>query len=174
MTSTTFLSILQAVAIAFLIALPGCDYGKFKDQPSLRPYEIALPDMPAGVVPVTGGLQMQRDMDEEEMHNPVPYSPESVKQGAEQYGYFCIMCHGAHADGNGTVGQSFYPLPADLRDQAVQEQSDGALFHTISFGFNRHPPLAQTVAAPDRWNIINYLRSLSKEQSTLANKSTGH
>jgi len=154
--------------------LAGCDYGKFKDQPSLRPYEIELPDMPADAVPVTGGLQMVRDMDAKEMQNPMPYSPASITQGAVQYGYFCVMCHGAHADGNGTVGQSFYPLPANLRQMAVQHQSDGELFYKITFGFKRHPPLAQTVAAADRWDIINYLRSLVREQSSRVNTTAGN
>ncbi len=165
---------MKRTALIFLFLLPGCDYGKFKDQPSLRPYEIEFPGMPAGAIPVTGGLQMLRDMDGKEIHNPLPYHPESVRQGAVSYGYFCIMCHGANADGNGTVGQSFYPLPANLKQTAVQNQSDGELFYKITFGFKRHPPLAQTVAEPDRWDIINYLRSLTGERSSLDNRTAGN
>jgi len=154
--------------------LPGCDYGKFKDQPSLRPYEIELPGMPAEALPITGGLQMVREMGGREMHNPISFGPASVQLGAVQYGYFCSMCHGVRADGNGTVGESFHPLPANLRERAVQKQSDGELFYTISFGFNRHPPLAHTVAAPDRWHIINYLRSLPVEHASRDNPTAGN
>jgi len=130
--------------------------------------------MPAEVIPITGGLQMLIETDRKGMQNPISYSEESVRQGAVKYGYYCIMCHGANADGNGTVGQSFSPLPTNLKEPAVQNQSDGELFYKITFGFNRHPPLAQTVAATGRWDIINFLRSLRKERSSLDSKRAGN
>jgi hypothetical protein len=47
-------------------------------------------------------------------------------------------------------------------DPGVQKQSDGELFVKISLGFGRHPPLANTVSEPDRWAVVNYIRSLKK------------
>jgi hypothetical protein len=67
------------------------------------------------------------------------------------------------ADGNGTVGQSFAPLPANLRDAGVQKQSDGELFAKITLGFRRHPPLASTVSDGDRWAVVNYIQSMKKK-----------
>ena len=61
---------------------------------------------------------------------------------------------------NGTAGQSFYPLPANLAGSYVQQQKDGELFYKISLGYRRHPPLYYTVAETDRWLVINYIRSL--------------
>jgi mono/diheme cytochrome c family protein len=59
------------------------------------------------------------------------------------------------------VGQSFYPLPRNLRSPQVQEKSDGFLFSVISYGQKRMPPLATTVAQRDRWLIVHYLRTLA-------------
>ncbi len=51
-----------------------------------------------------------------------------IDRGRKSYGYYCVQCHGPGLDGMATVGQSFYPLPADLLDPRVQAQKDGELF----------------------------------------------
>jgi cytochrome c1 len=148
---------------AIILLLTGCDYARMSDQESLRPYEIALPEMPAKSIPVGGGINVLRATKPENLHNPVPMNRASIKEGEVRYGYYCIMCHGPKADGDGTVGQSFSPLPTNLASPYVQKQSDGELFHKIYFGFRRHPALIYTVAGNDRWLIINYIRSLGNK-----------
>ena len=80
-----------------------------QDQESLRPYKAPLPDMPAGVMPVDGGLQLLRTAKVDALKNPLPKTPETSEQGQTSYEYFCVMCHGQNYDGQGTVGQSFSP-----------------------------------------------------------------
>jgi mono/diheme cytochrome c family protein len=133
------------------------------DQESVRTYEASFPEMPQGAIPIQGGLQVWRERDPEDLTNPLPFDKASVKKGKGAYGYFCVMCHGPKADGNGTVGQSFYPLPANLREDYVQGQSDGEIFYTITFGYQRHPPLGDTAAERDRWAIVHYIRSLGRD-----------
>ena len=145
-----------------LFVMTACDYGRFKDQEALRAYKVEIPQMPQGSIPVRDSIQILRESKPGDLHNPIVVSLESVAKGKERYGYFCVMCHGPKADGNGTVGQSFYPLPANLASPSVQKQSDGELFYKIYFGFRRHPQLIYTVAGDDRWLIINYIRSLGK------------
>jgi mono/diheme cytochrome c family protein len=145
-----------------LFVMTACDYGRFKDQEALRAYKVEMPAMPQGSIPVRDSIQVLRTTKPADLHNPVPANTESVAQGRQRYEYFCIHCHGPKADGNGTVGQSFYPLPANLASPYVQKQSDGELFYKIYFGFKRHPELIYTVAGDDRWLIINYIRSLDK------------
>jgi mono/diheme cytochrome c family protein len=150
-----------AVACALLAwGLWSCDYERMKEQESVNTYETRLPEMPAGAIPVEGGLQMVRAAAPETLRNPLPFDKATVSRGEAEYGHFCAMCHGARADGQGTVGQSFYPLPANLRSPEIQRQSDGQLFLVISFGGRRSPPLAHTIAESDRWAIIHYVRSL--------------
>ena len=153
---------LSFVVILMLFVLTACDYGRFKDQEALRAYKIEMPQMPEGAIPVRDSIQILRTTKPQDLHNPISFSRESAAMGRERYGYFCVMCHGPKADGDGTVGQSFYPLPANLAGPYVQKQSDGELFHKIYFGFRRHPELIYTVAGDDRWLIINYIRSLGK------------
>jgi hypothetical protein len=60
------------------------------------------------------------------------------------------------------VGQSFHPLPTDLRSAKVQSLSEGAFFKEISYGIpgGKQPPLATTIDPLDRWCIIAYVQSL--------------
>jgi mono/diheme cytochrome c family protein len=142
------------------LSLSGCNYARMNDQESVRTYETIMPEMPEGTIPIQGGLERFKKAAPTTLKNPLSSTSESWKQGEEAYKYFCIQCHGPQADGNGTVGQSFAPLPSDLRDKAVQRQTDGELFVKVSLGFSRHPPLATTVSEEDRWATIVYIRSL--------------
>jgi mono/diheme cytochrome c family protein len=141
----------------------GCDYGRMKEQEALRTYKTEMPEMPPKTIPITGGLHVLREANPEKLRSPVHFNQESVRRGSEVYGYYCVMCHGPRGDGNGTVGQSFYPLPTDLKNLQVQKQTDGKLFYTITFGLKRHPPLGFMITEADRWAIIHYIRSLSSE-----------
>jgi mono/diheme cytochrome c family protein len=130
------------------------------DQESVRTYEKEMPDSPPGTIPISGGVEVLSRTEPKDLKNPVPTTSATVSQGKGAYFNFCVHCHGPEADGNGTVGQSFAPLPSSLIDPQVLDQSDGELFSKISLGFGRHPALASTVTEIDRWAIIHYLRSL--------------
>jgi mono/diheme cytochrome c family protein len=149
-----------------LMVAGGCDYARMSETESVRTYEESMPEMPQGAIPVQGGIQIYREMDPEEITNPLPFEGAIVELGQRGYGYFCVMCHGPRLDGNGTVGQSFYPLPTHLKRAYVQKQPDGVLFYKISFGYKRHPYLADTVSEDYRWAIIHYLRSLVKSKAS--------
>jgi hypothetical protein len=153
---------LLALLFFTLSPLCGCDYARMNDQESVRTYKKEIPEMPLDSIPITGGFQILSSASPKDLRNLVAYNRESVDQGKEAYFYFCVQCHGPKANGNGTVGQSFAPLPANLMDPGVQKQNDGELFVKISLGFGRHPPLANTVSEPDRWAVVNYIRSLKK------------
>jgi hypothetical protein len=64
------------------------------------------------------------------------------------------------------VGQSFAPLPTDLRSSRVQELTDGELFQHISYvaGKGRQPALATTIRIGDRWTVVAYVKSIGVRQ----------
>jgi len=93
----------------------------------------------------------------------LPGDAQAVLRGQTVYTTFCRPCHGGDHDGNGTVGQSFTPLPVDLRSSRVQELMDGVLFQHISYGGGsdgRQPALATTLRIGDRWRVIAYIKSI--------------
>lgn len=149
--------LLAAVAAA---GAAGCNYGKMRDDEASQSYNDTFPQMPQRTLPAEGGIFAEKQADLSKLENALPPSAETIALGSERYRFYCGQCHGPRADGNGTVGQSFAPLPADLRSEAVQEQSDGELFYKIRFGFMRHPPLFSTASEEETWAVIRYLRSL--------------
>jgi mono/diheme cytochrome c family protein len=95
--------------------------------------------------------------------NPVPPTPDSVGRGAELYTQSCSLCHGPQGKGDGPVGVTLNPRPADLTlHTAPGVHSDGQLYLWISDGFPNSPMPAfrETISDEDRWNLVNYIRTL--------------
>ena len=162
----TTLNILILIAITFLLFLSflGCDYARMKEQEAIQTYSEEMPEMPVKTIPTHGGLQALKETDPEKLKNPLPSDPLCIQRGKEGYANYCIMCHGPKGDGNGTVGQSFYPLPTGLGSFPVQRKSDGQLFFILTFGSGRHPALGFMLTEEDRWAIIHYIRSLNTNE----------
>jgi mono/diheme cytochrome c family protein len=138
-------------------------YGRMWETPVIRPHEQELLAMDEGLVPITGGEALLRVTPGEELQSPFSMgSATTIEVGERLYVTYCTQCHGKYHDGNGTVGQSFQPLPTDLRSTKVQDQAEGILFKEISYGVpdGRQPPLATTISIDDRWRITAYVKSL--------------
>ncbi len=159
-----------ALGVVILVAYEGLifydnnfKYGRMWETPGVRPLEDLPLVMPGGVVPTDGGEEVFKSTPTEALRSPFPGNdPETLKLGKVLYFTYCAQCHGKNYDGNGAVGQSFQPLPTDLRSAKVQSLSDGVFFKEISYGIpeGRQPPLATTVEAMDRWRIIAHVKSL--------------
>jgi mono/diheme cytochrome c family protein len=138
-------------------------YGRMWETPAVKPLEETPMKMEKGVVPFTGGEALTRISLGSEIGSPLQENdPAGIEQGKALYLTYCAQCHGKDHDGNGTVGQSFHPLPTDLRSLKVLPLPEGELFQSISYGTpnGRQPPLASTIDVLDRWRIIAYLKSL--------------
>ena len=138
----------------------GCNYRRMIDQTSVRTYKKAIPEMDQRSIPTRDGFQALKAADASTLRNPVLSTEAAIEAGRRAYGYYCAHCHGVRADGMGTVGQSFSPLPADLRSENVQSQADGALYAKIRLGYLRHPRLFSTISEGDTWAVIDFMRTL--------------
>jgi mono/diheme cytochrome c family protein len=128
-------------------------------QPSYKAMEDPLP-VPPGSIPVEGAAYipgMGASV------NPVPSDETSLARGAQFYKINCAPCHGPIGMGDGVIGTFFQFKPANLTVPAVQNKSDGAIFLVISSGVaGRMPPLNENLTVRDRWDTVNYLRTLKK------------
>ena len=134
-----------------------------RETPAVRPHEEPIAAMRPGVVPVQGGEAVFRATPVAALHSPFAAGDDAaVARGRAVYFTFCAQCHGPGFDGNGTVGQSFIPPPADLRSAKVQAAPAGELFKSVSYGVpgGRQPALDTTVAVRDRWSVIAFVQSL--------------
>ena len=139
-------------------------YGRMRETPVVKPHENPILIMEAGIVPIHEGEAIYRAIKPENLKSPMVLNdPAIIQAGQKQYFTYCHQCHGVKYDGNGTVGQSFYPLPTDLRSPKVQNQSEGQLFQHISYGIGgsgHQPALATTIDIPNRWRIVAFVKSL--------------
>jgi len=138
-------------------------YGRMRETPAVRPHEDPLLIMAKGIVPISGGEAVYRATAGVNLISPLNMSqPSVIDRGRAVYLTYCAQCHGYKYDGNGTVGQSFQPLPTDLRSPQVQSKPDGELFKSVSYGVpgGRQPALDTTIAIDDRWHVIAFVKSL--------------
>jgi mono/diheme cytochrome c family protein len=126
-------------------------------QPSFKPMEDPLP-VPVNSIPVEGaafipGMGAPA--------NPVMADEISLARGEQLFNINCVICHGNSGKGDGVIGTFFEFKPADLSSIIVQSLSDGAIFLTISNGVSgRMPPLNENLTVRDRWDVVNYVRTL--------------
>ncbi len=93
---------------------------------------------------------------------PVPSDPNSLQRGKIMFGITCQICHGITGTGNGTLSGFFNPKPFDLTSAQVQNLKDSDIFLAITQGFGIMPPYAENMGINERWDVVNYVRSLKK------------
>lgn len=130
-------------------------------QPSYRQMEDPRP-VPAGSIPVEGPAFIPGIMPE----NPTKADDASVARGAELFAINCAQCHGATGEGNGPVAPFLVNFkPANLTSDVAQSKSDGSMFLTISEGLEgRMPALNENLTVSERWDVVNYLRTLKSAE----------
>jgi mono/diheme cytochrome c family protein len=74
----------------------------------------------------------------------------------------CQSCHGS-GKGDGPAAAALPPpKPADWTSAKVGKETDGELFWKISNGRGAMPPWKH-LPENDRWDIVNYIRTLQKK-----------
>ena len=155
--------VLTAVYTVITLYDENMKVGRMWETPAVRPHEQPMLIMEPGVVPFGGGEAEYRNAKAEDLISPFKSDDSKVvASGKSLYFTYCAQCHGKYHDGNGTVGQSFHPLPGDLQSDKVQSLPQGTLFKEISYGVpnGRQPALATTIEIMERWRIIAYVKSL--------------
>jgi mono/diheme cytochrome c family protein len=152
-------------------------FPQMKQQPAVQAFEHAVPLMPPeGTIPI-GGIAPRIDNahpmpaflpEVADMKNPILASAQSVQRGKRLYGIHCAICHGN--DGMANLAQ----VPVALRMAeggmppfplvTVPTRTDGFLFTKIRYGKPGMPSYSH-IRPADRWNIVNYLRTLMKGPS---------
>jgi mono/diheme cytochrome c family protein len=94
--------------------------------------------------------------------NPVAVNESSLAAGQKIYLKRCVGCHGKTGNGDGPNAADLGIHPAKLSDAVVREEMDGELFYKITVGKKPMPNYGTRLSPADRWNVINYLRTLAK------------
>ena len=94
--------------------------------------------------------------------NPVAVSESSLAMGQKIYVKRCLACHGKTGNGDGPNAADLGIHPAKLSDPVIRQETDGELFWKITVGKKPMPNYGTRLSLTDRWNVINYLRSLAR------------
>ncbi len=68
------------------------------------------------------------------LQNPVPLTPEVLKEARAHFADHCASCHGNDGRGRTEMGQHLYPRAPDMTAEGTQSLTDGELFHVIKHG----------------------------------------
>jgi mono/diheme cytochrome c family protein len=99
--------------------------------------------------------------------NPIPPNSQSIAAGQTLFKTNCVPCHGTSGKGDGPVGLTLNPRPADLTLHAVPGvHTDAQLYEWITNGFpgSAMPAWKTQISDTDRWNLVNFIRTLAPKQ----------
>jgi mono/diheme cytochrome c family protein len=125
---------------------------RMKHQPSLKTFK-ALPRLPS---PESVPL------------NSTAYTanatfPDATKKNLESgkvyYGYYCIFCHGGDSKGNGQVGISYVPKPANLTTDSIRKFSNEHFLWAMLNGAGHSPVLERVISPEYRGYIVVYVKN---------------
>ncbi|HSD09728.1 MAG TPA: c-type cytochrome [Candidatus Binatia bacterium] len=106
--------------------------------------------------------------------NPLPASPDVIKEGREHFADHCAICHANDGSGDTEIGHGLYPKPPDMRKDRTQSLSDGELFYIIQNGVRftgmpawgsdpeAHEEHGESHDEDDNWELVHFIRHLPK------------
>ncbi|HEY4215688.1 MAG TPA: c-type cytochrome [Gemmatimonadaceae bacterium] len=177
----------RLVILALAFSVSACSwFTDFKQQPKIDPWETASDTVPfrgnpQASVPMGGsaapGFEYDRAPTPQNavamaaIKNPVAADSASLSRGRINYQINCAVCHGSLGKGDGVVMKyGFYPPAIGTAQSPAAGYPDGEIFGIIRNGKGLMPTYNR-IEEMDRWDIINYLRSLQGKLGTPADTS---
>jgi mono/diheme cytochrome c family protein len=103
--------------------------------------------------------------------NPTRFSTVSVDRGKKLFMTQCAMCHGETGDGKGDAVAEMKINPPDFtKPETLKNRTDGELFAIMGLGSEVMPGQGKRMTDDHKWNLVNFLRSLSGK---VPEKATG-
>jgi S-disulfanyl-L-cysteine oxidoreductase SoxD len=153
-----------AAALLLLVSEAGFGWPWSTDmywQPAVRTFSAPVPEPPEGTLAVGAEPALSRDEARDSLTNPVAATPESLGRGQALFETFCFPCHGTQGHGDGPVGKKFV-TPANLTLPMYLKMTDGYIYGTIRNGALNMPPQGTALSPEERWDVVNYVRSLQQ------------
>ena len=141
-------------------------FATMRHQRKIKPYARPIPPV-AGTVPVSSGELPVSRANADRLANPRTRTAESLNRGQWVFQTYCQVCHGERGRGDGPVsltGGGPFPGIPSLVDPSRPHMSDGAIYGMIvdaqQMGRGLMPRYGDKIHGNDRWDVVNYVRSL--------------
>lgn len=95
--------------------------------------------------------------------NPLAASAQTLSDGKEAFGHYCVACHGMDGQNTGVpFADKISPPVPSLNSAAVQSYTDGQLKWVIDYGIRPSgmPGSKDVLSDEEIWSIVLYLRHL--------------
>jgi len=93
--------------------------------------------------------------------NPIPQTPENLKEGREDFENMCAGCHANNGSGTRTMAAHMYPRSPDLRAKSTQDLTDAEIFYIIRNGIRLSGmPAWPRQTTEDNWKLVLFIRHL--------------
>lgn len=95
--------------------------------------------------------------------NPIESSQESQGRGKQIFEINCATCHGMNGNGQGPAAHGITTFPRQLWAwNNTDSSTDGYLFWFVTNGRNEMPPWGLVLSENERWDVINYIKTLQQ------------
>jgi mono/diheme cytochrome c family protein len=176
-----------AIYCSAALLLGGCSwFTDFKQQPKIDPWESVSDSIPPrgnpqSSVPVYGSAAPGYAYGRAPLipvidsmsgiPNPVPADQRSLTNGRINFQINCAVCHGplGHGDGPAT---KFGMAGINLTSDVTKNRTDGYIFGMIRNGRGLMPTYNR-IEEPDRWDIVNYVRTLQGKSGAAPDTTHG-
>ena len=151
---------------SWLDSNPDDNHGEFYNSNPYNPYGMTMRDPVPNTVKRSLYLPYRIPKDSLELaaliKNPLASTEEVLKEGRVLYTRYCVHCHGEKGMGDGLVGIAYKGVIA-FNSRAVQNKSEGNIFHEITHGKGRMWAHGSQVSIENRWKIVKYVQTLQKQ-----------
>lgn len=149
------------------------------NQISLKPQEPGgMGSFPTGSVSVDGRVNedpadrfswlMPEMSNNTATRNPAAPTQDSLANGELKFNTYCMVCHGDTAvvnlDGFAATKINDLGMIAPAVVTLTPQFTDGYIYHKVKYGGAVMPSLGYATSALERWDIINYIRTLEKDR----------
>lgn len=141
----------EVIAVDFTVLM--------ENQPAVEYHDGPHQAAPEEAVPISRPAYKDAGQPE----NPVPADLVSVGRGEVLFSLHCSACHGPTGQGDGPVTAFWNEenrRPPNLTEERMANLPDGTIYQFISNGIGTMPPLRENLNERERWDVINYLRTL--------------
>jgi putative copper resistance protein D len=104
----------------------------------------------------------------------VAATPGSIRRGHDVFVTHCAVCHGASGRGDGPAAAGLVQRPADLTESHIADHMPGDLYWWVTHGLGlAMPAFGDQLSVEDRWNVVNFVRTLASQPSPPAPRRAG-
>lgn len=98
--------------------------------------------------------------------NPLAYTEQIGKDGKVLYKNFCIHCHGAKGEGDGSVvTNGGFPAPPSYTG-ALKDLPAGQIFYSMTYGKGLMGSHSSQLTKEERWKLVHYVETLQGKAKT--------